>query len=64
MIKTLVAVDSRACCQRLYEFGVVSFNDAMTTRVAMIQINKKARTDYLSILKASSTMFLDIGMGR
>ncbi|RMC08473.1 hypothetical protein DUI87_14717 [Hirundo rustica rustica] len=36
-----------------YEFSVVCFNDAMTTGVAMILMNKKAGTGYLANLEAS-----------
>lgn len=39
-----------------YEFSVVCFNDAMTTGVAMILMNKKAGTGYLANLEASSTV--------
>lgn len=39
-----------------HEFSVVCFNDAMTTGVAMILMNKKAGTGYLANLEASSTV--------
>lgn len=57
VVRTLLAAHVAKDC----EFGVVCFNDAMTTGVAMILMNKKARTGYLANLEASSTMFLDRG---
>lgn len=57
-IRTLVGVH----VAKDYEFSVVCFNDAMTTGVAMILMNKKAGTGYLANLEASSTMFLGRGM--
>lgn len=60
VVRTLVGVQ----VAKDYEFSVVCFNDAMTTGVAMILMNKEAGTGYLANLEASSTMFLDRGMDR
>lgn len=60
VVRTLVG----AHAAQDYDFSVVCFNDAMTTGVAMILMNKKAGTGYLANLEVSSTMFLDRGMGR